>query len=186
MSKLIIMKYRKKCKTDTIVLEKGFVYSTDLLFNIEQFYRKKRFNEALKIISKNINLIDIPSFKELSIFFDIVASILWKLGERNKAYLFWKKSYEIDNNNRHSKLSLDFLFNKKVKERYLYELFIRLKMNEFLSKKCFCSKEEKEKMVEFLTDYWNKNLAKKDLSQFDEIEAADYFISIRISYDFKK
>lgn len=176
------MKYERKCKQWPIIINKDFVKSAELLSDIERNYKNKNFSNALKIISKNINLINIPSFSELSIFFDIVASILWKMGKNNKAYLFWKKSYEIDKNNRHSKLSLDFLFNNEERKKYFYELFIRLKMNEFLSNKGNCSKEKKKKIIKFLTNYWDKNLSNKNWEEFDDIEIADYFIGLKIFY----
>ena len=169
-----------KTRTESICIDNKFLYSTDVLYRIENHYKKREFYKALDIISKNIEIINIPSFCELSIFFDIIASILWKIGETDKAYIFWKKSYEIDKNNRHSKLSLDFLFDDKAKESYLCDLFINLKMNEFISNKSYCSEKEKKDMVKFLLDYWNKNLSNKNLSQFEDIDLVDYFISLKI------
>lgn len=174
------MKIRKKRKEKYILIDKNFLNSVEILYKIERLYKKRQFNEALELISRYINYINIPSLEQLSIFFDIVASILWKIGENNKAYDCWKKSYDINNNNRHSRLSLDFLCNNEIKKRYLCEMFINLKMNEFIAKKGYYSENEKNEFIIFLYDYWYKNLSNKDLTQFDEIEVADYFIGLNI------
>ncbi len=174
------MKERKRSRAEYIPIDRDFLYSIEVLDSIEQLYKRKEFGKALKVISKNINYIKIPSLVELSIFFDVVASILWKLGESNKAYQCWKKSYEIDNNNRHSKLSLDFLFNNEIREKYLCEMFVKLKMNEFIACNHFSSEEEKFKMIEFLSNYWEQNLANKDLTKFDDIELIEYFIGLKV------
>ena len=65
----------------------------------------------------------------------MAASILWKIGEKNEAHKLWQKSYNFDSNNRHTLLSLKILFNENVNYSYFFELFIKIKYNEYFSLK---------------------------------------------------
>lgn len=174
------MKTKTIGKPDCIYIDKGFVDSVSLISSIEQTYKCKQFEKALFIIKDSLNEINIPSLKELSIYFDIIASILWKIGQKESAYNFWKKSFEIDKNNRHSQLSLSILFNDKTNN--YFDLFIRIKFNEFYSsKKLFEKFKCDDKFYyNYLIDYWTKNLSGMNFNNFEETDLAEIFINIKL------
>lgn len=176
------MNGRDNKQNNNYYFQNDFFKSLNLVSFVEKRYKSKNFEEALAILQRGLEGITIASFRELSVYFDIIASILWKIGEKENAYKFWKKSYETDKTNRRSELSLRLLFDNQDKRNYYQELFIRLKFNEYFSNKKLLSLfGANEKFVlDYLTNFWENNIGANTLEKYDELELVDYFIKLKV------
>ncbi|HRU43037.1 MAG TPA: hypothetical protein P5322_00790 [Spirochaetota bacterium] len=176
------MNARENKQNKYYYFQNDFFNSLSLVSFVEKRYKSKNFEEALVILQNGLKRITITSFAELSVYFDIIASILWKIGKRENAYKFWKKSYETDKTNRRSELSLRLLFNNEDKRNYYQELFIRLKFNEYFSNKKLLSLfgTNENFVLSYLTNFWERNIVATTLEKYDELELVDYFIKLKV------
>ncbi|HOV15772.1 MAG TPA: hypothetical protein PK771_15895 [Spirochaetota bacterium] len=174
------------CNKLDLKINSNFISSDSLFCGMREWYKKKNYNGALLILEDTLRNINIDSKSELSNFYDLAASILWKIGEKNEAHKLWQKSYNFDSNNRHTLLSLKILFNENVNYSYFFELFIKIKYNEYFSLKeekeenCCLDFFEEDKVLNYLITFWEKNLSSKNLDEMDELELVDYFINLEV------
>jgi hypothetical protein len=163
----------------------NFLKSADSFHEAEARYKCHCYKDALNLLKESLQKIDNPSDFILSQYYDMVASILWKIGDREKARCLWKKSFDYDNTNRHSYLSFSLLYDKSDYLSVICELFIQIKLNEY-----YCLKQnyedetvdmyEEEKIINYLLQFWKNNLSSVDLEKMDELELVDYFINIKV------
>ncbi len=153
---------------------------------MREWYKKKDYSEALIYLENFLKSTDVNSQDDLSELYDLAASILWKMGEKNKAFELWQKSYSCNNNNRHTILSLKMLFGIQDTVSPFFELFVRLKYNEYYSHKkeknecCCLDFLEEDRLLSYLVNYWEKNLTDKKFHTMDELEVVEYFINLNI------
>jgi hypothetical protein len=174
------VKNPKECCFDN-----NFINSINILNLAEEKYKLGLFEESLCLLENSLEEIEMPSTFILSKYYDITASILWKLGEREKSYYLWKKSLHYDGENRHSSLSLSILFDQTEFISDICELFIQIKLNEFLSQTCescgnVFDRIDEEKIINYLLHFWENNLSSTKLEKMDELELVDYFINIKV------
>ncbi|OHD06425.1 MAG: hypothetical protein A2086_13405 [Spirochaetes bacterium GWD1_27_9] len=168
----------RECRINT-----NFISSIDVFSQSFEMYKRKNYEKALCLLEKSLQSIEIPSFCILSEYYDLAASILWKIGESEKSYALWQKSLSFDNYNRHSYLSLSLLYKQQTD---FCQLFIQIKLNEYYSLREYCenagafSQQEQEKVVDYLLFFWNKNLTNKNYTEMDELELVDYFIGLKV------
>ncbi|HPO49201.1 MAG TPA: hypothetical protein PLO89_02655 [Spirochaetota bacterium] len=169
-------------------------FSTDIKFSgreslfcfMEDSYKKRDYGGALACLDDTLRKAVIDSSPALSRYYDLTASLLWKIGEREAARLLWLKSCQYDGTNRHSLLSLHLLFQENEVLSNIFELFIKVKLNEYYSLKeeaesnCCLDFFEEERVVDFLSNYWKNNLSDKNLEGMDELELVDYFINLEV------
>ena len=163
----------------------NFLKSIDIFKKAENKYKCHCYRDALNLLKESLDKIDNPSNQTLSIYYDMVASILWKIGDKIQACCLWKKSLNYNLNNRHSCLSLSMLYNKEDYLSVICELFIQIKMNEYYCLKNECEDHsydalEEEKIINYLLQFWKNNLSSQNLEKMDELEMVDYFINIKV------
>ena len=163
-----------------------FIEHNSILCWMERCYKKKDYGNALICLNNSLHKVDALSSFALSKFYDLTASLFWKLGEKDKAHSLWQKSCNYDNNNRHSLLSLHLLFKENRELSNLFELFIKIKLNEYYSLKeeqednCCLDFFEEDRVLKYLVQFWEQNLSDKHLENMDELEIVDYFINLEI------
>jgi tetratricopeptide (TPR) repeat protein len=162
-----------------------FLDSLNVFNKAALMYRKKHFKEALSLLEESLQEINVPTAAILSRYYDFAASILWKIGQQDKSFYLWEKSLQYDHKNRHSQLSISMLFDKPDTTDDVCELFIKIKLNEF-----FCMRGEgyktchnsigEEKIINYLLQFWEKNLSSMNFDETDELEIVDYFINLKV------
>jgi tetratricopeptide (TPR) repeat protein len=163
----------------------NFLKCIDSLKEAEGKYKCHCYKDALNLLKESLDKIQDPSSYILSQYYDMVASILWKIGDKDKAHVLWEKSLSYDGNNRHSSLSLSILYEKDDYLSVICELFIKLKLNEYYSMKNMdedkaCDPYEEEKIMNYLLQFWKNNLSSLNLENMDELEMVDYFINLKV------
>ena len=171
-------------KLKEIIINRHFINSTEILDKINILYNQKEYKKALLFLEKYLQNLTIRSPFILSRFFDIAASILWKMGEKGKSLLLWEESLRIDGTNRHSFLSLALFSDRDKSASSIFELFMQIKMNEYYSHRNSINtsfyKNEEESMMNQLICFWDENLSKKQLNKMNELELVEYFIDLKI------
>lgn len=174
---------------DTLEYKKSFncINSSMIFYRVEDRYRKKDYKNALAFLENSLQKIDIESAALLSRYYDLAASLLWKLGEKEGAHSLWLKSCDYDNTNRHSALSLALLFEENPLLSNICELFVKLKLNEYYSlkdeyeeNKCCLDCFEEDRVLKYLLNFWEDNLASKNLETMDELELVEFFINLEV------
>ncbi len=176
-------------------LDNDFVEVIRLMDQVNILYHKKEFCSAIYLLDNSLGDLRLNSESVLSSVFDMVASILWKMGNRDEAMTFWKEAIKVDMNNRHAFLALSMFYNKKQYVDNKYELFVKTKLNEFifshmedeqiaLRKDIYreysdlINEELYNILIKKIKYAWDSKVRVNDIDDLSENELVEYYMSV--------
>lgn len=160
-------------------INNDFVESVSIIKKADDLYRKKLYLEALRVLESAAFSIQGCSKRMESLYFDFIASLLWKLNDHVNAKLFWEKALNLNSKNRHANICMNILCDTET-ENNLFLLFLQIKISEISSTAGISPEEIEPDIIITLSEYWEENLNDFDFSDFSEAEIVDYFINIKL------
>ncbi len=163
-----------------IVIEGDFLESAEILKEAHFLYKKRDYRGVLTYLEDNLKGLNITCSFILSEYFDLVASVLWKLCEYEDAFKLWNKSAAYNVKNRHSSICVS-LFNESIKQDDTFVTFINIMLDIYKKDHSGVITDlEEDAIIDALLDYWNTELDIDVISGMNGDELFEYLSGLKI------